>query len=40
MRGENDWEPGVGDQTRLSGGESFCLCVCLGGTSRRELVIK
>ena len=42
-RGENDWtrtEPGVGDQTRLSGGESFCLCVCLGGTSRRELVIK
>ena len=24
-------EPGVGDPTRLSGGESFCLCVCLGG---------
>ena len=42
MRSESDWdrtEPGVGDQTRLSGGESFCLCVCLGGTSRRELVI-
>ena len=41
-RYENDWnrtEPGVGDRTRLSGGESFCLCVCLGGTSRRELVI-
>ena len=37
VRGENDWNrtaPGVGDQTRLSGGESFCLCVCLGGTSR------
>ena len=42
MRVENNWtrmEPGVGDQTRLSGGESCCLCVCLGGTSRRELVI-
>ena len=37
MRSESDWnrtEPGVGDQTSLSGGESFCLCVCLGGTSR------
>ena len=32
-------QTGVGDPTRLSGGESFCLCVCLGGTSRRELVI-